>query len=36
VIRENPAMVWTWLVLLAWIAGVAMQIVAGAIAHMRG
>ena len=36
VIRENPAMVWTWLVLLAWIAGVAMQIVAGAIARMRG
>ena len=35
VMRENPAPVWTCLVLLAWIAGVAMQIVAGAIARMR-
>jgi hypothetical protein len=35
VIRENPAVAWTYLVLLAWIAGVAMQIVAGAIARMR-
>ena len=35
VIRENPAAVWTLLVLLAWIAGVVMQIVAGAIARMR-
>jgi hypothetical protein len=36
VMRENPALVWTYLVLLAWIAGVAMQIVAGAIARARG
>ena len=35
VIRENPAAAWTFLVLLAWIAGVTMQIVAGAIARMR-
>jgi hypothetical protein len=35
VMRENPAVAWTYLVLLAWIAGVAMQIVAGAIARMR-
>ena len=36
VMRENPAVVWTYLVLLAWIAGVAMQVVAGAIARARG
>jgi hypothetical protein len=36
VIRENPAALWTYLVLLAWIAGVVMQIVAGAIARARG
>jgi hypothetical protein len=36
VIRENPAVAWTWLVLLAWIAGVLMQIVAGTIARRRG
>ena len=36
VIRENPALGWTWLVLLAWIAGVLMQIVAGTIARRRG
>jgi hypothetical protein len=35
VMRENPALAWTYLVLLAWLAGVAMQIVAGAIARMR-
>jgi hypothetical protein len=35
VIRESPAMQWTYLVLLAWIAGVVMQIVAGAIARSR-
>jgi len=36
VIRENPAVAWTYLVLLAWITGVLMQIVAGAIARRRG
>jgi len=36
VLRESPATAWTVLVLLAWIAGVAMQIVAGAIARRRG
>ena len=35
VIRESPHVVWTLLVLLAWIAGVVMQIVAGAIARSR-
>ena len=35
VLREDPQIVWTWLVLIAWIAGVAMQIVAGAKARWR-
>jgi hypothetical protein len=35
VMRESPALAWTWLILLAWVAGVVMQIVAGAIARMR-
>jgi peptidoglycan biosynthesis protein MviN/MurJ (putative lipid II flippase) len=35
VLRENPHMAWTWLVLIGWIAGVAMQILAGAKARMR-
>jgi hypothetical protein len=28
-------MAWTWLVFVGWIAGVAMQIVAGAKARLR-
>ena len=35
VLRESPHMLWTYLVLLGWIGGVAMQIVAGAKAMMR-
>ncbi|MCP3370191.1 hypothetical protein [Bradyrhizobium cajani] len=35
VLRLDPHMAWTWLVLLGWIAGVAMQIVAGTKARMR-
>ncbi|GLR83878.1 hypothetical protein [Bradyrhizobium iriomotense] len=35
VLRENPDIAWTWLVLFAWLAGVAMQIVAGAKARWR-
>ena len=35
VLRLEPHDALTWLVLLAWIAGVAMQIVAGAKARMR-
>ena len=35
VLRLDPHMVWTWLVLFGWIAGVAMQIVAGTKARMR-
>ena len=36
VLRLEPHILWTWLALLGWIAGVAMQIVAGTKARMRG
>ncbi len=35
VLREEPHIAMTYLVMLGWIVGVAMQIVAGAIARMR-
>jgi len=35
VLRLEPHIIWTWLALFGWIAGVAMQIVAGAKARMR-
>jgi hypothetical protein len=35
VLRLDPHMALTWLALVAWIAGVAMQIVGGAKARMR-
>jgi hypothetical protein len=35
VLRLDPHLAWTWLVLLGWVAGAAMQIVAGAKARMR-
>jgi uncharacterized membrane protein YfcA len=35
VLRLEPSLAFAWLVLAAWIAGVAMQIVAGAKARMR-
>jgi hypothetical protein len=35
VLRENTHIFWTTMILLAWAAGVTMQIVAGAIARFR-
>ena len=35
VLRLDPHMAWTWLVFLGWLAGVTMQIVAGAKARWR-
>lgn len=35
VLRLDPHMAWTWLVFVGWIAGVTMQIVAGAKARLR-
>ena len=35
ILREDPHIAWTWLIMLGWLAGVAMQIVAGTIARVR-
>jgi hypothetical protein len=35
VFRENPHLFWTTLIMLGWVVGVIMQIVAGAIARSR-
>ena len=34
--QEDPHMFWTVTILIGWIVGVTMQIIAGAIARMRG
>ena len=35
VLRENPHIYWTMMIMLGWVAGIVMQIVAGAIARTR-
>ncbi|CCE09869.1 conserved membrane hypothetical protein [Bradyrhizobium sp. STM 3843] len=35
ILREDPHIAWTWLIMLGWLTGVAMQIVAGTIARVR-
>jgi hypothetical protein len=35
VLRENPHMFWTIVIMAGWVCGVTMQIVAGAIARFR-
>jgi len=35
ILREAPHIAWTWLILVGWIAGISMQIVAGAKARSR-
>ena len=35
VLRENPHLAWTIVIMVAWVLGVTMQIVAGAIARNR-
>ena len=35
VARETPELVWTFIILFGWIAGVVMQIIAGGIASLR-
>jgi hypothetical protein len=35
VLRENPQLFWTIMIMAGWVIGVAMQIVAGAIARLR-
>ena len=35
ILRAEPDITWTWLILIGWIAGLSMQIVAGTKARMR-
>lgn len=35
ILREDPHIAWTWLIMVGWVAGISMQIVAGAKARMR-
>jgi len=35
ILRHDPHIAWTWMILAGWIACVTMQIVAGAIARFR-
>ena len=35
ILREEPHIAWTWLIGIGWLAGIAMQITAGAKARMR-
>ena len=35
ILREEPHIAWTYMILLGWMVGVAMQIVAGTIARTR-
>jgi hypothetical protein len=35
ILRREPHIAWTWAIMAGWVVGVAMQIVAGAIARAR-
>jgi hypothetical protein len=35
IMREQPHIFWTWAIMVGWLVGVLMQIVAGAIARAR-
>ena len=35
ILREEPRIGWTWLIMAGWTVGIVMQIVAGAKARMR-
>ncbi|HLZ06196.1 MAG TPA: hypothetical protein VKR55_29105 [Bradyrhizobium sp.] len=35
ILREEPHIAWTWLIMIGWVAGISMQIVAGAKARAR-
>jgi hypothetical protein len=35
VLREDPPIYWTMMIMLGWVVGVSMQIIAGAIARAR-
>ena len=35
VLRHDPHQVWIWMIMAGWVVGVAIQIIAGAIARLR-
>jgi len=35
ILRQEPQVVWTWLILVGWVLGISMQTVAGAKARTR-
>jgi hypothetical protein len=35
VLRENPRIVWTIAIMIGWVVGVTMQIIAGVVARTR-
>ncbi len=35
ILREEPHIAWTWLIMAGWVLGISMQIVSGAKARMR-
>ena len=35
VLRYDPHVTWTWMIMLGWVVGITMQIIAGAIARWR-
>lgn len=35
IMRHEPHVAWTWLIMAGWVFGISMQIVAGAIARLR-
>lgn len=35
ILRVEPDLTWTWLIMIGWVAGISMQIVAGAKARYR-
>jgi hypothetical protein len=35
ILRREPHIAWTWLIMAGWVVGVSMQIIAGAMARMR-
>ena len=35
ILRQEPDITWTWLIMAGWVLGISMQIVSGAKARMR-
>jgi hypothetical protein len=35
VLRHDPHIAWTWMIMAGWVLGVTMQIIAGAITRLR-